>query len=97
VSTLSPHAVLDSGYPFDARFASGVFVYRTADRLPEDKLRRLTSVSPSTLAHVLDENPPAAILVGYERRLDAGFRNYAIARGYRVETSPFGKGQLYIR
>lgn len=97
ISTLSPQMALDSGYPLDSRFATGVFVYRTVDRIPEDQRRRLNLVTPSTLAQAFDENPPVAIVAGYEGRLDAALRDYATARGYRVETSPFQDIKLYIR
>ncbi|HYU16343.1 MAG TPA: hypothetical protein VEL05_09735, partial [Candidatus Acidoferrum sp.] len=104
ISTLAPHIALDSGYPLDPRLATGVFMYRTGDSLSEAELRRLHAMSPATLVEFMDESPPAAILVGYEGRdhrtpvdLDAPFRAYARARGYRSERSPFGRAELYVR
>lgn len=97
ISSLSPQFALDSGYPLDPRFATGVFAYRTGDRIPEDLRRRLNLVSPSTLAAALDEDPPAAILVGYEGVRDIALRKYAEARGYRSESSPFAATELLIR
>ncbi len=104
VATPSPHAVIDSGYPLDPRFASGAFLYRSGDMLPEAQLRRLRAASPSTLAHLLDEAPPGAIVVGFEqpegparRNLDDDFRAYATSRGYRREADPPGRAEIYIR
>ncbi len=104
VATLSPDVALDSGYPLDRRFATGVFVYRTGDDLDPATVRRLHVLSPSTLAASLDRSPPAAIVTGYERgdlgfkiHPDDGLQAYARSRGYRLETSPWGAAQLYIR
>ncbi len=104
IATLSPRVALDSGYPLDRRFATGVFVYRSGDRLSADALRRIHAMSPSTAARFLDEAPPAAIVVGYERgsrsfkmRPDDALQAYAEARGYRLERSPWGRAELYIR
>ena len=64
---------------------------------------KLVGVSPRTLARFLDADPPAAIVTGYESAprappdLDGAFRAYAIARGYRLERSPVGKAELYLR
>jgi hypothetical protein len=103
IATLAPHIVLDSGYPLDPRFATGAFVYRTAGRLSDAELRRLAVVSPTSIGTFLDERPPAAIVIGYEGigpntpvDLDAPLRDYARARGYRSERSPFGQAELYV-
>lgn len=104
IATPSPHAVADSGEPLDVRFATGAFAYRSGDLLSEAELRRMHLASPATLALLLDEAPPAAIVTGYEppsgrtgRNIDDDFRAYAEARGYRRLVSPDGKAQLWIR
>lgn len=103
VSTPSPQVVIDSGYPLDPRFAAGPFVYRSGDDLTDADQLRLHAVSPRTLARFLDADPPAAIVTGYESAprappdLDGAFRAYAAARGYRLERSPVGKAELYLR
>jgi hypothetical protein len=96
VTTLSPQVVLDSSYPLDPRFTTGVFVYRSAALLSEADLARFNSVGPQTLARALDRSPPAAIVVGGEGELDDALRNYAIRHGYRREMSPFGRFELDI-
>jgi hypothetical protein len=97
VSTLSPRVVLDSGYALDLRFAPGPFLYRSAILLSSDRLDRLHAIAPQNLVRSLDDNPPAAIIVGAVAELEDGLRKYAVARRYRLETSPFGTYQLYIR
>jgi hypothetical protein len=103
VATLSPAVVLDSGYALDRRFATGVFVFRTADALDAARLGRLNLVSPATLAASLDRLPPAAIVTGYESTFgaktwpDEAMRRYARSRGYCLTRSPLGPAELYIR
>ena len=104
VSTLSAHAVLDSGFALDPRFAGGAMVYRSADGVDRALRRRLHITSPASLAADLDAAPPAAIVTGYEDgggdtrvRLDAPLRAYAQARGYVLHRSPWGAAELYVR
>jgi 4-amino-4-deoxy-L-arabinose transferase-like glycosyltransferase len=101
VATLSPQVVLGSGAPLDPRFATGPFFYRTGDVLPPDLQRRMHVVSPATVGAFLDEAPPAAIVTGYERDsrgrdLERPLREWAAARNYRRERSPFGRAELFL-
>jgi hypothetical protein len=58
--------------------------------------------SPSTLARILDEKPPAAVLVGYERDddwhidLDGILVAYAASRDYREISVPDSKIRLFL-
>lgn len=104
IATLSPQAVLDSGFALDRRFATGPFFYRTGDTVAPSAQRRMNVVSPRTLEAFLNERPPAAIVTGYESRdhvdrqnLDDGLRGFARTRGYRLARSPFGEAELYLR
>ncbi len=104
VATLSAHAVLDSGYRLDRRFAGGAMLYRSADGVDPGLRRRLGIISPSSLASGLDATPPAAIVTGYEHRggdtrvdLDKGLRAYAEAQGYVLHRSPWADVELYVR
>lgn len=94
VATLSPEVVLDSDYPLDPRFTTGVFVYRSADLLSAADLARYNTVGPHTLSRAFDSRPPAAIVVGGGGALDDALRRYALAHGYRREKSPFGTFEL---
>ncbi len=104
IATLSAHAVLDSGYPLDPRFAGGAMIYRSADGVDAPLRRRLHITSPGSLAADLDATPPSAIVTGYEGvggdtrvDLDAPFRAYARTHGYVLHPSPTGAAELYVR
>jgi len=97
IATLRPEVVLDSGYPLDPRFATGPFVFRTAQSMPAAELARLKAVGPQTLGAAFDQAPPAAILVGAIPRFNPLMREAALARGYRVEIGPDRRFELYIR
>jgi hypothetical protein len=103
IATLSPFAVVDSGYPLDVRFATGAFIFRSGHLISADDHARFHTVGPQTLRQALDEDPPAAILTGYQKgtplfsvRPDDDLRRYAIDRGYRLHRSPMGSAQLFI-
>lgn len=104
IATLSPQVTIDSGYPLDPRFAAGPFAYRSGNLLSDAKQIEVGIVSPRTLDRFLAERPPAAIVTGYESRaqfdeidLDEGLRAFAVKNGYRLEASPIGPAQLYLR
>jgi len=104
IATLSPQVTLDSGYALDRHFANGPFFYRSGDAVPAARQARLNAVSPATLQRHLERSPPAAIVTGYESKdhidrhnLDDGLRNFARANGYRLQRSPYGDAELYIR
>lgn len=96
VSTFDAHLVPDSGFPLDPRFSSGVFLYRCAVLLPAAELDRLNGIGPQNLTRALDNNPPAAIIVG-RSLMDRDLRAYAQSRHYRRETGLPGQYDLYIR
>jgi hypothetical protein len=97
VASLRPEEVLDTGYRLDPRFATGPFVFRTAQNLSADELARLKVVGPQTLGAALDQAPPAGIVVGAVPRLDPLMRQAALARSYRREVGPDWHFELYVR
>lgn len=103
IATLSPFAVIDSGYPLDVRFATGAFVFRSGHLISAADHARFHTVGPQTLRPALDAQPPAAILTGYQKgtalfsiRPDDELRRYAVDRGYRLHQSPMGSAQLFV-
>jgi hypothetical protein len=94
VSTFAAHLMLDSGYPLDPRFSSGVFLYRSAALVPVSQLDRLHGIGPQNLTQALDKNPPAAILARGSL-MDRDLGAYAQSHHYQHETDP--AGDLYIR
>ena len=101
VASLSPQAVVDSGFPLDPRFANGPFAYRSGNLLSDEEQRAYLTLSPRTLDRFLSEHPPGAIVTGYEDSepvsLDHGLRAFAVDNGYRLERSPFGDAELFVR
>jgi hypothetical protein len=105
IASLSTARIIDAGRPIDRRFATGVFVYRSADRWSAADLARWHVVSPRTLAAEFDREPPAAILTGYERRSamnvalapDAVLIAWAQAHAYEPLPTPDGRGTLWRR
>ena len=101
VASLSPQAVVDSGFPLDPRFANGPFAYRSGNLLSDEEQRAYLTLSPRTLDRFLSEHPPGAIVTGYEDSepvsLDHGLRAFAVNNGYRFDKSPFGDAELFVR
>ncbi len=105
VATLFPLYVVEAGLEIYRELATGPFLYRVGDLIPEDMRKRLVATSPSAVGELLDRDPPAAILVGFEGELDLPLLEYAQARGYaRVAEGmrlPGGSseraGVLYLR
>lgn len=102
VATLSPIRALGAGASIYPELASGPFFFRSGDLLRPDQVAALRGVSPSTLARMLDDAPPGAVLVGYEssRRwrvnLDGMFIAYAASRGYREVSLDAGRVRLFL-
>lgn len=103
VVTLSPHHIVDAGLELDPRFAAGPFVYRTGWTMTQTLARKVNAMTPATLKD-LDQNPPDAILVGYEdgtrklpMRPDDSLVAYARSRAYRMFALPDGQGKLYVK
>lgn len=82
VLTLNALAAAETGVPIYLEFSSGEFPWRVAHLLPKDKRERLHLVSVFELEEFLAADPPAAILVDEDERLDAPLLAYAKAHGY---------------
>lgn len=83
VLTLSPIPVLEAGLTIYPELAAGPFFYRTADRLPSERLRHLRAVGRRDLVDLLHNHPPAAILIGREdAALEQPLLSYALTHGY---------------
>ncbi len=101
VATLAPLYAVEGGASVYKALAAGPFVYRVADLMSPHERQFWRTVSPATLAAFLETNPPGAILVGTEGRLDDAFRAYATDRGYRLVplvggTTRYGALALYV-
>ncbi|MGE4411626.1 MAG: ArnT family glycosyltransferase [Sphingobium sp.] len=88
---LSPPHLVDSGRPFDRRFVTGPFAFRMRGLLTPDEEARFHILQSTGFAAAFDRDPPAAIVVGTERKsrpglsggLDALLEQWARARHYK--------------
>ncbi len=97
VATLSPLYAIEANLPIYPQLATGPFLFRVSDLLTAEQRQRFVAVSPQTLSDLLDADPPAAILVGFEGDLDATLRAYALDHGYRRQDDMAGGVELYVR
>ncbi len=102
VLTLLPIYPLEGGLDVYPEFATGQFVYRTADLTPPGLLKWYRTTAPSKIAAFLSADPPAAILLGFEPALEAPMAEFARLRGYQrvddfVVKDRYGQGYLMIR
>lgn len=102
VLTINPIYPLEGGLPVYPEFATGPFAYRVADYAPPDLVAHYRTTSPTTITALLEANPPAAILTGYDSELEAPFLRFAVSRNYSRAPFPaaddrYGKAILYLR
>ncbi len=109
IATLSPLWVLGSGHPIYRELATGPFFFENEGLLSGTRVRELNGATPSTLATLLDSDPPDAIFVGFNGRdatfgshvwkesRDAPFIAYAEAKGYSIAAGDFAGATLYLR
>ncbi len=101
VATLVPIYALEAGLEIYPEFATGPFYYRIGDYLTAEERETFRVASPTTLDALFDRTPPAAILTGYEGKLDLPFDRYGEANSYEALPTVFGKdrygeGQLWL-
>lgn len=98
LATLVPLYAIESGIPTYKELATGSFLYRIGNLIPDKKHKKYVGTSEKTLHNTLAENPPKAILVGFEDKfLEAPFVQYAQKNHYRKVKGDFNGGTLYIR
>jgi 4-amino-4-deoxy-L-arabinose transferase-like glycosyltransferase len=90
VLTLAPLFPLEAGLDIYPEFASGAFAWRRAHLIPADMRKKLGVVGKMDLDALLENDPPAAILVGYEQEsgLEDAFIEYAQSNGYTALELP---------
>lgn len=98
VATLSPIFVMEAGLFVYPELASGPFVYRQADYIPEDRRTRLVVTSAKSVHKLLEGTRPNAIFTGFEGALDEALESFAQAHDARKVPVPYnGKvGELYL-
>ena len=97
IATLSPIFVVEANLPIYSELSTGPFLYRVGDLLSPEERDRFVGTSPSSIGDLLDEDPPAAIIVGFEGDLDRPLKEYAIMNSYRQIHLAGFDGELYVR
>jgi hypothetical protein len=84
VLTLAPLFPLLGGSPIYREFALGPFPWRVARFVKPERRQALKVIGPDDLAQRLENDMPAAVLVGVERlELEQPLIDYATGHGYR--------------
>lgn len=102
VATLTSLYPLEGGLEIYPELAAGPFFFRIGDDVTAQERSRFHITSAASLASLLDAEPPAAILVGFEGHLDQPLIDYAKTHGYLPLKQSFGRdrygiGVLYVR
>ncbi len=102
VATLAPIYPLEGKLPVYLELATGPFAYRSGGFAYEKVSHFYKVTSPTALEAMLATDPPAAVLVGFDSKLDEPFVHYAEANNYmRMQNFSFqdryGTAILYVR
>jgi hypothetical protein len=66
----------------DFAFLQMPYLYRVGDLLTPEQRARVRATSPSTVGDLLRNDPPSAVLAGFEGELDAPLEAFARHSGY---------------
>ncbi|HEV7307795.1 glycosyltransferase family 39 protein [Ensifer sp.] len=94
VATLSPIYPLEGGLDVYPELATGPFAYRTASVTSPELAKYYRMTSPETVGALFDQEPPAALLLGFDDELEKPMRAYAESHGY-VLSAPLGFKDRY--
>lgn len=101
VATLWPLYPLEAGLPVYDAFATGAFAYRVVPFADPESLEHYVVVGPDGVDELLDGEPPAAILTGFDRDLERPFVAWAEANGYEPDpevdfADRYGEAVLWV-
>jgi 4-amino-4-deoxy-L-arabinose transferase-like glycosyltransferase len=97
IATLAPLYIVESGLPIYNELATGPFLYRFGDYIPEDTRKRIVLTSPQGLNELFKKETPRAILVGFWPKWESAFVRYAEENNYLKINKDFNGGTLYVR
>jgi hypothetical protein len=102
VATLAPIYPLEGNLSIYPEFASGPFAYRAAEFATPELRKYYRTTSPSEVRDFFKADPPAAILVGFDPKLEEPMVKFAEENGYRrIDnlgiSNRYGVGILYVR
>jgi hypothetical protein len=102
VATLAPIYPLEGNLDIYPEFASGPFAYRAAQFASPELRKYYRTTSPGEVRDFFKADPPAAILVGFDPKLEEPMVKFAEENGYRrIDdlgiSDRYGVGILYVR
>jgi hypothetical protein len=89
--TIAPITAMEAGLDIYPPFVTGPFAWRTARFLSDNQRRDYRFIGEKQLERYLNSDPPVAILVGYEEKLEKPFIKYAKKHGYQMADLADGK------
>lgn len=89
--TIAPITAMEAGLDIYPPFVTGPFAWRTARFLSDNQRRDYRFVGEKQLERYLNSDPPAAVLVGYEGKLEKPFIEYAKKHAYQMADLADGK------
>jgi hypothetical protein len=98
VLTLAPAYPLAAGLDIYPALATGPFLWRAAHVMPMERRKKLGALTPADLEEAMAQDPPAAVLTGFEKRKDIRqpLIDYAMSHGYK-EIKLNRKRTLWVR
>jgi hypothetical protein len=84
ILTLSPVFPLEAGLPIYPEFSGGPLLWRISGFVEPEMRASLGVISPEELETFLSKDPPAGILVGAEKSVEAPLNEYAQRYGYQL-------------
>ena len=99
IATLSPLFLVESNLPIYLEFSTGPFLYRVGDFLNEQERKLYKAASPKSISIFFQQNPPLALLTGFEmeKGLELMLAEYAKEHGYEEMQVPFSEGSLFVK
>jgi hypothetical protein len=97
VATLAPIYPLEGGVQIYRELATGPFLYRVGDLLDPEQLQRYAGSSPHSIRSLLTTDPPDAILLGLEGRLEDPLAEFAQEHEYALAPIEWPRGRVYLR
>lgn len=84
VATLAPIYPLEGGLPVYLELATGPFAYRSVDLADRELTSHYRVTSPATVISLLEADPPAAVLLGFDRQLEQPMQDFVDGNGYQA-------------
>jgi hypothetical protein len=82
VLTLTPIIAQEGELDIYPEFSTGPFVWRISTLVEDDERERLNIIDPENLGDFLHQEPPSAILTGFEKRWEQPIIHWAQINGY---------------